>query len=80
MFWVGLGMFCVLIKKMSWGGILGKLRPHLGKLRPIWAICSNFVRKVGKSALELGGKNSIINGQKGVLRSIGEFKLCLSHP
>ena len=30
------------------GGIAGKMRPHLGKMRPIWAIC----RKVGKSALE----------------------------
>ena len=34
------------------GGILGKMRPHLGKMRPIWAICT----KSGKSAQELGKK------------------------
>ena len=30
--------------------ILGKMRPHLGKMRPICAICT----KSGQSALELG--------------------------
>ena len=32
------------------------MRPHLGKMRPIWANCT----KRGKSALELGQKKSII--------------------
>ena len=39
------------------------MRPHLGKLRPIWAKwdpSGQFVLKMGKSALELGGGNSII--------------------
>ena len=39
-------------------GILGKMRPHLGKMRHIWAIC-NFAWKMGKSSLESGKENSI---------------------
>ena len=38
------------------GGILGKLRPHLGKMRPIWAICTKSEQKCSR----VGGKKSIM--------------------
>ena len=28
-----------------WGGILGKRRPHLGKIRLSWAICTKNAQK-----------------------------------
>ena len=39
------------------GGILGKTRPHLGKMRPILAICTEIGQNSRKSAPELGKKN-----------------------
>ena len=44
------------VKNRVYGGILGKMRPHLGKMRP----SGQFVWKVGKSALELGNFFPII--------------------
>ena len=37
-------------------GILGKMRPHLGKTRPIWAICM----KGGQKCSRIGIKNLIM--------------------
>ena len=38
------------------GGIVGKMRPYLGKARPIWAICT----KSWQTCSRIGGENSII--------------------
>ena len=45
---------CVTIR--GCGGILGKMLPHLGKMRSIWAICT----KNGQKCSRIGGGNSII--------------------
>ena len=49
---------CVAAEKRTGvcGSILGKARPHLGKMSP----SGQFVRKMGKCALELGEKKSIM--------------------
>ena len=60
---VGLGVFyvctyprmgCVTAEQRTGvgGGILGKRRPHLGKMRPIWAICT----KSGQKCSRIGAK------------------------
>ena len=42
---------------MVGGGILCKMRPHLGKMRPIWAICMKSGYRCSRigGALEFGG-------------------------
>ena len=63
---MGLGVFCVLTypQKGSVQGLgnlgwySGQMRPHPGKMRPIWAICM----KSGQKCSRIGGKN--FNHQK----------------
>ena len=61
--WVGLGVFLVhtYLRKGFvtaeertgvGGGILGKMRPHLGTIRPIWANCT----KSGQTCSRIGQK------------------------
>ena len=55
-----LGVFClrtyprteVVAAELRTGGILGKMRPHVGKMRPIWAICM----KSGQKCSRIGTK------------------------
>ena len=46
------------VKNRGLDGILGKMRPCMGKMKPIWALCGQDVQKKGRSALELGESNT----------------------
>ena len=62
MFWGGVGGVLVFVTaELKTGVADGNLRPHLGKKKKKKGDPSGqFVRKVGKIALELGQKNSIM--------------------
>ena len=57
-FWVGLEVFCLCTyprkgcKNRGCWWCSGKIRPHLGKTRPIWAVCT----KSGQKCPRIGGK------------------------
>ena len=46
-------------------GVLGKLRPHQGKMRPIWAICM----KSGQKCSRIGQKKKIYHYEFKIMKS-----------
>ena len=76
-------MFCVHIYPHHWcvmaeqrtgvgGGILGKMRPHLGKKRRIWAICT----KSGQKCSRFWGGGIQSSNSSASVASLNHAKIC----